>query len=190
MTNKNFSDKFFIKLRKKEIDTLKLVSGTRGGLELRDTLKLGTNNPVFEIDTSKIALYKQDSIRIKYAIETDPSKLNLLFYFTKEFDMNYSLNLKSGAYTDIFGISNDSVVQKFNTKRPSNYSSVFITLKNVKSYPLIVQLMNERGAIGATTHILREEEIQFENIMPGRYKVRVIYDSNKNKKMGQWKLPC
>jgi len=182
LTNKDFSDKFFIKLRKKEIDSLKLVSGTRGSLELRDTLKLSTNNPVFQIDTTKITLYKQDSVQVKYTMGTDPSKLNLLFYFTKEFDMDYSLNLKSGAYTDIYGIRNDSLVQKFNTKRPANYSSVFITLKNVKSYPLIVQLMNERGSIGATKHVLREEEIQFENIMPGRYKVRVIYDANNNKK--------
>jgi uncharacterized protein (DUF2141 family) len=41
--------------------------------------------------------------------------------------------------------------------------------------------MTERGTIGATKHMLREEEIQFENIMPGRYKVRVIYDTNNNK---------
>lgn len=181
LTNKGYSNQLYIKLRKKEVDTLKLVSGTRGSLELRDTLKLGTNNPIYQIDTNKIALFKNDSVMVKYRMETDPTKLNMLFYFNKEFDTNYSLKLLSGAYTDIYGFSNDSLVQKFNTKRPSNYSSVFITLKNVKSYPIIVQLMTERGAIGATRHMLREEEIQFENIMPGRYKVRVIYDTNKNK---------
>jgi hypothetical protein len=119
---------------------------------------------------------------VKYTIETDPSKLNMLLYFNKEFDTNYNLKLFAGAYSDIYGSINDSLVQKFNTKRPSNYSSVFITLKNVKSYPIIAQLINERGAIGATMHMLREEEIQFENIMPGRYKLRVIYDTNNNKK--------
>ncbi len=182
LTNKGYSDKLSIKLRKKEMDTLKLVSGTRSSLELRDTLKLSTNNPIYQLDTTKIALYKSDSVMVKYTIETDPSKLNMLLYFNKEFDTNYNLKLFAGAYSDIYGSINDSLVQKFNTKRPSNYSSVFITLKNVKSYPIIAQLINERGAIGATMHMLREEEIQFENIMPGRYKLRVIYDTNNNKK--------
>ena len=35
----------------------------------------------------------------------------------------------------------------------------------------------------ATSYLTRKEEVRFENIQPGKFKVRLIYDANKN---GKW----
>ena len=181
--NRTFTDTITLKLREDKIDSLKFESIISGSLELRDTLKIQTNNPVFEIDTSKIKLFIRDSIDVKYTFMQDKYKTSLYMFFEKEFDSKYKLNLYQGALTDIFGTSHDSIKKNFSTKRPSNYCSIYLTINNIKDYPVIVELVDQKGKGVATHYLTRKEEVRFENIQPGKFKVRVIYDENKN---GKW----
>jgi len=181
--NRSFTDTITLKLREDKIDSLKFESITSGSLDLRDTLKIETNNPVFELDTSKIKLFKSDSIDVKYTLIQDKYKTSMYLFFEKEFDSKYKLNLYEGALTDIFGTSHDSIKKNFSTKRPSNYSSIYLTINNIKEYPVIVELVDQKGMGVATSYLTRKEEVRFENIQPGKFKVRLIYDANKN---GKW----
>ena len=92
------------------------------------------------------------------------------------------MELLPGAITDFYGIINDSLTVGFSTKKPSNYASVFLTLNNIKSYPIIVHLINDRGDLVASDYLVDPREIIFKNLLPSRFMVRIIYDTNENKK--------
>lgn len=179
--NKDFVDSVMVKLRENEIDSLKFGFGVRGSLELRDTLKLLTNTPVFNIDTSKINFLDIDSIKVPYTLNLNNSKNELFFNFIKKYDYKYTLQLLPGAVVDFFDTQNDTLNFAFSTKRPSNYSSIFLTLNNIEKYPIIVDLIDDRGKVTAKYYAESAHIIRFNNIAPSRYKVRILYDENKNK---------
>jgi len=183
VSKNSYRDTVKIKLKSEEIDTLKIASGIVKGFDLRDTLNILSNTPVFKIDTSKIVLLDKDSLKQKFVVYQDKNKQKLYIDFKKEYDHKYYLDLFPGAVTDFFGLENDTLKLNFSTKRPSNYSSIFLTLQNLKRYPVIVELITKDGKAVASQYAESAGEIKFVNISPGNYGVRIIYDDNKN---GRW----
>ena len=182
LKNQIILDSVRVKLFEKDIDSLKLKSSVAGTLHLRDTLKISTNVPVEKIDTTKITFLDKDSLKIPYKILLSKYKQDILFDFEKSFDTKYTLELFPGAITDFFEVNNDSLKVNFGVKKPTNYSSIFLNLKNIQSYPIIVQLIDDKGKVIADFYSEFEQEYKFENLQPSRYKVRLIYDVNANKK--------
>ncbi|RUA06510.1 MAG: hypothetical protein DSY82_09540 [Flavobacteriia bacterium] len=177
-----YRDTLKVKLKSEEMDTLRISSGITKGFDLRDTLNVLSNTPVIKIDTSKIVLMNKDSLKQKFNVYQDRNKQKLYIDFEKEYDQKYYLDLFPGAVTDFFGIENDTLKINFSTKRPSNYSSIYLTLKNLKRYPVIVQLITKDGKVEASQYAESAKEVKFENINPSNYMVRIIYDDNKNKR--------
>lgn len=180
--NKGFLDTVNVKLREENIDSLVLSQGIRSVLDLRDTLNMTTNIPVSKVDTSKINFLDIDSVKVAYMYNLNSSKNKLYLEFEKKHDSKYTLQALPGTVTDIFGVQNDTLNMNFSTKRPANYSSIYVNLMNVKQYPIIVDLINERGNIEASFYAESQHEIKFVNISPSRYMVRITYDTNANKK--------
>lgn len=171
-----------VTLRSKAIDSLRIGSLIKSNLDLRDTFKIKSNAPISNIDTSKILFINKDSVKVPYNFKLSPYKDEIAFNFEKEYENKYHMELYPGAITDFYNIINDSLSVGFSTKKPSNYSSIFLTLNNIKSYPIIIHLINDRGVVVATDYLKSKREIVFENLLPSRYMVRVIYDTNGNKK--------
>ena len=180
--NKGFIDSVRVKLRKGEIDSLKLNFGVKGTLNLRDTLNLLSNTPMLKVDSTKINFLDKDSIKVPYTYNLNKSKNKLFFNFEKKYDSKYTMQLLPGAVEDFFDVKNDTLNLAFSTKRPSNYSSIFLTLNKIESYPIIVDLINDRGEVTVKYYAENAHVIRFNNIAPSRYKVRILYDENKNKK--------
>ncbi|MCF6297231.1 MAG: Ig-like domain-containing protein [Flavobacteriaceae bacterium] len=179
--NKVF-DTVKVRLKSKNIDSLALTSTVSVTLNLRDTFKIKSNTPMIYIDTTKIYFINKDSIKVPYQYIISKYKDEVVFNFKKEFSNKYFMELLPGAITDFYGVINDTLKVNFSTKKPSNYSSLFTTIKGVKSYPIIVDLIDSKGSVVATDYLINEREIQFRNLSPSKYMVRVIYDVNKNKK--------
>jgi uncharacterized protein (DUF2141 family) len=182
LTKNKIIDTVTVKFFAKEMDSLKLKISTSGTLHLRDTFKLISNVPIVEIDTSKIYFINKDSVRVAYSVLIAKNKEDLVFNFEKDLEEKYRIQILPGAITDFYGTQNDSLKVQFRTNKVSNYSSVFLTLKNIKSYPIIVNLLNDSGKVVATKYSENQEEYQFINLQPSRFMVRIIYDTNKNKK--------
>jgi len=171
-----------IKLKSKEIDSMVVTPSVNGVLHLKDTFKLRSNTPIIKIDTTKIYFINKDSVRVKYQYAISKNRDNVALIFEKNMLDNYNAQLYPGAITDFYGIENDTLKVKFSTKKTSNYSSIFLTLNNIKSYPIIVDLINEKGELVEQKYALNNQEYKFINLQPSRYMVRIIYDTNKNKK--------
>jgi len=181
-TNKIPFDTLSVKLKSKEIDSMKIESNLTGVLHLRDTLKLKSTTPIVRMDTAKIQLLNKDSVRVKWNAVITKKRDELLFHFEKEQSNKYYLQILPGAITDFFDVENDTIHMSFSTKKSTDYSSIFLTIDNVKNYPILIDLINDRGDVVVQKYSEKPEEYSYINLPPSRYKVRIIYDTNKNKK--------
>lgn len=171
-----------VKFFAKEMDSLQLRTSSVGTLHLRDTFKIRTNVPIVNIDTSKIYFINKDSIKVEYFPKLSKNKEYLNFNFDKDVQESYTIELLPGAITDFYGTQNDSLKIQFRTNKITSYSSIFLTLNNIKNYPIIIDLINDKGEVAAKKYSKIPEEYQFINLRPSRYMVRIIYDTNQNKK--------
>lgn len=177
-----FLDTVVVNLKSKEIDTLIINASVRNSIHLNDTLKIAGSAPMVALDTTKISFFNKDSIDVAYQGVISKNKDRLFFEFEIEPDNEYTMNLMPGAITDFFGMENDTLELDFQTKKATYYSALFLNINNVKSYPIIVDLIDEKGQTVAKRYADQPREYQFKNLLPSRYKIRIIYDTNNNKK--------
>jgi len=177
----NYSDTLTVFLRKKTLDSLKINSNIVNILDLKDTLTLTSNNPVTEIDTTKILFFDKGSLTVSYQPILEKTTNKIHFVFNKKYNSNYRLTFLPKALTDIFETQNDTLNYIFKTKEPEDYGSISINLNNNSSSPVFLELVRESDkkviqkiATSTTNNIL------FELIPPGRYMVRAILDTNNN----------
>ncbi len=180
--NKEYLDTVTVKLRKKTIDSLELKNVTKGTLHLRDQFKLLSNIPIRSIDTSKIKLIDKDTIDVAHTFKIVKDKNEIELAFTKVYNQRYTLEMLPNAVTDFFGNVNDTLSYRFHTKKPTDYGNLYLTLQNIKKYPVIVQLIKERGEFVDEIYAEKDQEYIFKNLIPAKYLIRIIYDDNKNKK--------
>ena len=183
VNNNGISDTIVIKLRKKEIDSLKVSRQTIGVLDYKDTLFLSTNNPIIKIDTTKINFFDTDTINILYTPYISKKENKIGFIFQKKFKKTYKLNVYPNALTDIFNTSNDTIISQFKTRSLEDYGEITLDVKNTKKTPVIIQLtdLNDKTIAQETTSV--SKNISFKYLNPNRYKIRIIYDTNNN---GKW----
>jgi len=183
VNNNGISDTIVIKLRKKEIDSLKVSPQTIGVLDYKDTLFLSTNNPIIKIDTTKINFIDTDTINILYTPYISKKENKIGFIFQKKFQKTYKLNVYPNALTDIFNTSNDTIISQFKTRSLEDYGEITLDVKNTKKTPVIIQLtdLNDKTIAQETTSV--SKNISFKYLNPNRYKIRIIYDTNNN---GKW----
>ena len=110
------SDTVTVKLRKKELDSLKVNEITGGILNLKDTLFFLTNNPVVSIDTSRINFKQSDSINFPYEAFISKKENKIGFLFEKKYKKSYKINLYPNALTDIFNTTNYTISSLFRTR--------------------------------------------------------------------------
>jgi uncharacterized protein (DUF2141 family) len=181
--SENDRDTVNIGLAEEEIDSMKIGFSHFGVLHPRDTFKILSNVPIVNIDSSKLELFDRDSVGVPFEYKLSEERGRVFLFFEKEFQQEYRLQIDPGGLTDIFGISNDSLKVKFKTGRVSDYCSVFLTLVNIQDYPIVAELINDRGMVVGRALASGPREFEFRNLEPSRFKVRIIYDSNDN---GKW----
>jgi uncharacterized protein (DUF2141 family) len=176
-------DTLKINLNEEEIDSLRLELSSYGMLHLRDTLKLGSTVPMMKVDTSKFHFIDEDSVKVSLRLELSENKDRIDFHFEKEPVQSYKLLIEPGAIEDILGIQNDTIKASIKTGKISDYCSIFLTLRNIERFPVIIELINDKGDIVAKKFATESKEFEFKNLRPSRFMIRIIYDDNGN---GKW----
>lgn len=171
---------FNVKLKDMRPDTLSISLVQSGVLHFRDTLALRSTTPLSTFDFSKVRLISKDSTAIEYQSKYDERKQQVNFIFKKEALESYQLSALPGAFTDMFEKTNDSLSYRLSTRNVSEYGNLRLNLRGVKSYPIIIDLTDNSGKILATTYVTEAMPIDFEQLQPALFTVRIIYDVNKN----------
>ena len=177
-------DTFKVKSRKVVFDSLKISMSQNGNIEFDKPINLLSNTPIIRFDSTKIKLMDKDSIEIAVNVKLDSLRNLLNFDFKIDPDQNYRMELIPGAVTDFFETTNDSVAFSFKTKSLADYGNLTLNLNsNSIVYPIIVQLTNEKGELQREIYATEPQVYTFDNLNPGKYQARVIFDLNGN---GKW----
>lgn len=183
ISNNNIIDTITVALRKKQLDSLTVTEITGGVLNIKDTLFFSTNNPIIKIDTSRINFVHTDSINISYEAFISKKESSVGFLFEKKFKTSYKLNLYPDALVDIFETSNDTVTSQFRTRSIEDYGEISLAIQNPEKVPVIIQLTDINDVTVAQETSSENKTISFNYLIPKKYKIRIIYDTNNN---GKW----
>ena len=106
-----------------------------------------------------------------------------LFAPSKE-NTKYHLFIPPGTFTDFFGITNDTIKIDFKTKDEKYYGTVKLKVtlpEENKKY--ILQLLDDKENVIQEDFLSGSETINYKFLHPQQYKLKLIYDDNKN---GKW----
>lgn len=173
---------YVVKFRNFKNDSLKLNSKSNT-LRLNENPRIQSDVPLEKFDFTKMKLIKKDSSLVNFKTNYDEFNQELELLFEKEENQKYTFSLEPNSVEDYLGQKNDSIIKfTFNTKNKSDYGNLKLDLKNIKNFPVIVELTNSKGNILYTEYTDKNSIVEFLLIEPQKYSVRVIYDSNNNKK--------
>jgi len=176
-----YLDTLVTRMRDLYADTLKIKPINAGIITPKDTLKLTANTPLISVNTEKINIINQDSLAITVIGSIDKNYNIASLEFPIKDNESYTIQLYPGAITDFFENTNDTIISRIRTKELSDYATLDITFANLKSHPIIVQLVDSRFNVVFEEYLTETNTASFEYINPGDYFVRIIYDENKNK---------
>jgi hypothetical protein len=166
------------------VDSLRLTPNKKGNLDFGESFSIAVNTPIMVLDTSKIKMISKDSTAVAYSTKLDSIANKVDFDFSVEPNENYKIELLPGAIQDFFEETNDTINYNLNTKSLADFGNLSLNLNGTNiNYPLIVQLTNEKGQTEREIYATGPQVFEFNNIDPGNYLVRIIFDENENK---QW----
>ena len=202
MKNMDFDSlKIAVYENNKPIDTVTLRKGRRETFtkniyiqttaDVGNLLKPGTDlginigMPIVSFDPTLITLTEDSTVLNNYTLQQDTGNLK---HFTIKYKWkprsNYTLVINENALTGIFGDKNKKVTKKFQLNKPENYGQLTLNVTvpdTGRAY--IVELYNEQNSLLHTDEIRKNTSLVYRNYMAGKYKIKVIYDDNKN---GKW----
>ncbi len=171
-------------------DILKLILATNikkdSPFDLNKNLELKFSHPIKSFKTSSI-VFKNDTTDLSNLFNNikftdDKLKKDATIDFPKKQEAtSYSLFIPPGSFTDIFGLTNDTIKINFKTNEEKFYGAMKIKVKMKYKAKYILQLIHENGNI--IDYYNSENGIfSYSYLTPGNYNVRVIYDSNGDDK--------
>ncbi len=143
--------------------------------------------PLDSVDYSKIFFYqKVDTIFIPQKIVLTKDAINdrkyLIDQVLKE-GSEYKVFIEPNAFVDYRGLYNDTLEQVFKTTKLEKYTEILLNIKGVDSNQVIIQLFSASEKMVAEQIVNSDTKLTFEHLTPGKYKIKLIEDSNRN---GQW----
>lgn len=178
VTYKEFKDTKKVILKDRFKDSLLLKK--QAGFSLSTPLVLSASTPIESYDLSKMKVIDKDSINVDFKAQLDRFKNELTIDFTRGESQRYILDLFPGAITDFYGETNDTISFNGTTRTTADYGNIEVTLSGASQWPAIVQITKEDLTVVAQQTAVKNEAYSFENLDPGNYFIRVIYDTNKN----------
>lgn len=171
-------------------------------VDLNAEFKIGFNNPLdpvlFNNSISKEINLIEDTVPIKdhknlfYTLEpfntisintkiiAKDGSVKIVPVVFKE-NTNYHLFIPPGTFTDIFGLTNDTIKIDFKTREEKFYGTLKLNLDiPVTAGNYIVQLLDEKETIVKESNINKSETLFYEYLYPKKYKLKIIYDNNAN----------
>jgi uncharacterized protein (DUF2141 family) len=179
--NPNSNKSFTVRLKDKERDSLVISSAPNGTINYDQDFNISSNIPFTNFDASKVKLIDKDSLAVPYTLKPLDSVANTYtFAFDKTEDNSYRMELLPGALTDFFENTNDTITYTLNTPKKDSFGNLRLNVNNA-TYPIIVQLTTEKGDVKYEKYATTKAPLDFLNITPGNYFIRVIFDTNGNK---------
>jgi hypothetical protein len=171
----------------KKKEELTLLTGIRSGViqDLYKAISIIPEYPVFDTDKSRITLFKtEDTIQNPqvFTLHQDSSYLRK-YWIGHDWEeiMSYRLFIEPCAFTDIYGLCNDTIDISFKTQSIDHYGKLILTMLNVDQ-DIIIQLLSEKDHLVRMNARYEKNPVEFAWLEPGKYKLKIIFDVNDNDK--------
>jgi len=167
---------------------MQMAQGSRQSLvDLHVPYSLTGSQPMSSFDPVKVHLYQmRDSIPtpVDFVMERDTTHVSrvLMKWNIKE-DTQYRIVLDSMAFSSIYGVYNDTSKLEFRTQRSDYYSTIRVSLSNVRNQVLVQALDEKGGTVVKQVIAQRNGVVQLNFLPPGTYRIKMIQDGNRN---GRW----
>jgi hypothetical protein len=161
---------------------------TSPNVELNKSFAIVSPEPIAWFDSTKIHLFLSD----------DTLKAPLKFRFLKDTSQwrqynveykwepatGYTFEIDSGAFVNIYGITSRKYLTKFDSRDEDFYGTLSLVLSGVKM-PVILQLLtnDDKEDVVEQRTSDRDGKVDFNYLLPEKYKIKVIFDQNGN---GKW----
>lgn len=146
------------------------------------------DTPLEKVDTSGIHLYaKHDTLWYRAPFEFNEIG-NRRYELRGEWrpDIEYSLEVDSAAFQDIYGLASKPIKQGFKVNSLDTYGTLLVNITSLNDQPLLVQLLNAQDQVVKTVKA-SNGVAEFYYLKPEKYYMRLIVDRNNN---GKWDTGC
>lgn len=150
-------------------------------LRERQDYILTASYPIQSIDGSKFTIL-EDSIEVSGAqVTRDSSTRKLRLKYTWLPKKQYILKVAEGAITGINGTKSKALNDAFLLEPDESFAVLqLVTTVPDTAASYVVQLIGGEAQVLQSVRITTKGLVSFSGISPGSYKVRVVYDENKN----------
>ena len=162
-------------------ETLKPDIKVSSSMDPDNNIPISFDTPLAKIDTSFIHLYSEhDSLWYRAPFQLDKVG-NRQYKLKGEWQpgVQYSLEMDSMAFRDIYGKVSGKYKQGFQIKALDEYSSLLVNVNGMSDSSIVVQLLD--GSDKVVKEVSSNNGIaEFYYVNPGKYYMRMFVDRNKN----------
>jgi hypothetical protein len=157
----------------------------RGNQDLNKNLRISFPVPLSSVDLSKTKLTTTSNnsvVQRRFQLVRDSVRIrnyNIVTSWVPGHE--YRFVAEPGAFTGINGLRSDSIDFTFTTREEDYYGRIFLDLTGVESH-IILQLLDERDNVLREYFTDRDMELNIDYLPAQRYRLKVIFDDNNNKK--------
>lgn len=129
------------------------------------------NEPIVKVNQpDSMHFEKIDEFGLKYQIINNLKPEN-----------KYQITIPDSVFFGISGVSNDSIKLNFSVQEESAFGNIYITVEVPENIPqVIIELTTDNGKTIDKQIITGTQELSFEYLDPGKYKLKAILDLDKN----------
>ena len=163
-------------------DSLIIKKFTKGSLRLKSKLELESNLPVTEVDSEKIIVTNVDTIQIPAFLKIQKNYDRITVDFEVIPNDRYEIKLLPNALKDFWGRTHDTIIFRTSTKKIEDYGNIYLRVQHESPSPYIIELLNNKKVVRRYDSLMPGNKYSFELLNAGKYTVRLIEDSNGNRK--------
>jgi hypothetical protein len=144
--------------------------------------------PLMHCDTSAVHLYSQidslwyDAECVFRPVENSIRQYEILADW--KLGVEYSLEIDSAAFVDIYGLVSNQYKQGIKVKTLDEFSSLTLNISGVEAVDttIIVQMLTSQDAVTQEVRVTKGKA-EFKYVTPGKFYLRAFIDANGN---GVW----
>lgn len=170
---------------------LELKFNPSGQMTPLENIRMEVAVPLARCDTSMVHLYsKVDSIWYRSPHEfRQVSTRQYLLTAAWQPDMEYSLEIDSAAFENIYGLVNNKLKQGIKVSGPDKFSTLALNIsgapiaKTDTAAVIVARLLDSSGKIVSIRNADATGHVKFDYVKPGKYYLSAYCDMNGN---GKW----